>query len=314
MKLFLLALLTILISCGKSQKVIVEKPDYKKDFDAINLFLESLQIALNNRIDALEARIYVLESQDLERRVSELENSQEDQDYDILALKSQVNLNTQAINNLTSQTSLIVSQIQTIQSQISDLNNSQQLQDSEISKLKAQILELTDELSLANLEINNLKNSVDENTSQILTINSQLATIQIKLADLQAQINSNKVEIVSPCGKEVLQKIGGKFYSVMVESATTNVSFSNLVPNHSPIKVQYCDGLLGLNALGIQVCLGSVKFKEIVNLDVSQGVQTVPVTMVTKVYLGQLAENTLYSTTDGQTCNFKIVNGNVVRQ
>jgi len=316
MKYLLLLPLLLFISCGKTQKVTVERynnSEIKKEIDILNLLIVSLQEAINSRIDALEARILVLEGQNLDQRIADLEAQDNASQADLDALRSQVNAHTTQINNLTSQTNLIVGQIQDLQSRVSNTELINSLQDSEIEKLKSDIRDLNTQLANANFEINLLRTDVNSNIASITALNQQVANIQLSLVNLQSQITANKVVVESPCGKEKLQKINGKFYSVMVESVTSQVSFTGLTPNNSPIKVQYCDGLLGLNALGVQICLGTVKFKEIVNLDVSQNIQTVSIPTVKNVYLGELADNTEYISTDGQNCRFKIANGQVVR-
>ena len=101
-------------------------------------------------------------------------------------------------------------------------------------------------------------------TGQVTNINTQVINLQNQVNSLTNLVNSQSTSIAkAPCSnaKEMLLKVGTKYYAVCHTSAVVNNNGVNLLGN---------------------------------NLS----------------YLGELAQNVRYVTTDGTTCYFKINSSN----
>lgn len=191
-----------------------------------------------------------------------------------------------------------------------------------ISYLASQIDSRLDDLE-NDVEVNS--QAISDIQSSISTLQQEMSTAQSDVASLQSQINnveSKLVSVVYPCGEnnseEVLLKTQDGLVAYFQSSSEKTITFSDSITvNEYTISGhydKYCsDRRADGGIFGNQECR-EYSYRFIPGQTIPQQVYNVgdsaTITTIDKAYLDVLGDGN-YQTTDGHSCNFSIVNGEV---
>ena len=343
MKIILIALsLLLLASCGDEK---VYTPDYKSDIDSNAKRIELLETndALQDlRLDALEVTV-----SDLESRVSDNEDAidanesdiadlfdlVEDLDDELDSLRNNLRYQIYRLHQADRQTRRLIrsevrslrrslareirnrrladyslqNQIDGLESELNQFEASQSVINSFLAGgLALTNLRISQLQSYVNYSINRLDNRIDDVEIDINSINQSITNMQTNISDIEDElllIGESVASVVYPCGEgnseEVLLQTqdGLLAYFQQTQTVTESFNIGQTIPEHF-----ICDRFAG----STDVCIRGH------NVATSTASQNITVThqVLKKAYLDILGDGS-YRTTDGYSCNFSIVNGEV---
>lgn len=219
-----------------------------------------------------------------------------------------------ADNNLQNQIDQVESDLQSFEAQQQVING---FLTGAIFLTNIRISQLDNQVTNA---LNNLDSRLDSVENEIISINNEISSMQSQLSSITAQLNdveSRLVSVVYPCGEsnseEVLLQTQDGIVAYFQEMRNKTISFSDSItvdsydiPAHTD---KFCKDTNFINGECNDYGYRHVGSHTIPAQTYNVG-DSATVKVLKKAYLDVLGDGN-YRTTDGYSCNFSIVNGEV---